>query len=136
MGIIEPLRGAMLSAQGVSQPTHRQPEGQNKDSIDKRKQYPGLEIADAVSQALPSFVEGLPHVEYLEERVNERRNRGTLRQDQQNAKDQHYQNHREQPPTLVPPEERQQLARNPKASSCNLQQVHVASPFLFLGNIP
>jgi hypothetical protein len=60
----------------------------------------------------------------LEQRINERRNCRTLRENDQPANDQQHQDHRRHPPPLALPEERQQIAEDPHPFYKVLEKTH------------
>src|SRR5712692_5813996 len=126
-GVVEPPLRATLHAQGVGKEAHPNPERQDDNRIDQRPQHARLEIADPARQALPGFPEALQHSYSLEQRIDERRNRRALRQDEQHAEQKQHHNHRHHPPAFIAQQERQHIARNPQTPLHHSKEAHHSS---------
>src|SRR5271165_286378 len=67
----------------------------------------------------------------LEERVDERRDSGALRQDQQQSENAEGNKDRRHPPALIAPEKGKQFAGDSEPVSSGLQETHTSSPTSF-----
>jgi hypothetical protein len=105
--MIQPPGRTALDPQRIGEQAGRYAKRQNQHCIKDCQQDSRLKICDSMSDSCPSLPGTLQHGVFLEERVDERRNSRTLRQNNQSGdqKEAHY--HRHEPPSLFTPEKRQ-----------------------------
>jgi hypothetical protein len=76
--MIQPLGGTVLDPQRIRKQAGHYAKGQNQHRIKDCQQDSRLKISDGMSDSFPSLPGTLQHSVFLEERVDERRNRRTL----------------------------------------------------------
>jgi hypothetical protein len=105
--MIQPPGGTLLDPQRITKQAGRYAKRQNQRCIKDCQQDSGLKISDSVSDSFPRLPGTLQHSVFLEERIDERRNRRTLRQNNQHGDQKEAHEHRHEPPSLFTPEKRQ-----------------------------
>ena len=131
--MVDPPGRALLDSKRVRKKASNQTERKDHNGIQHCEKNPRLEIAYLVRQALPSIPKRLqiPHkrrshrvLPSLEQRVDERRQRRALRENNENSGDQDDADDRQKPPALVSRKEREQFSRNPKPPSGSNEKAH------------